>query len=160
MSDRQGWGGRGVDNNQVLQKLCYAHIYARTYVLKYLIYSGANTKRKPTTTEMEFLDIILTKDLSFLLHSIHSPFYWRISKNPILFFGFNNPYKKICETRKLKSIPEQHFEERKMRVENQTKLESEKIQVYAQKLRLKIPFKNTISGHLYCIQDLTGTMVQ
>ncbi len=30
--------------------------------------------------EMEFLDIILTKDLSLLLYVIHSPFYWRILK--------------------------------------------------------------------------------
>jgi hypothetical protein len=28
--------------------------------------------------EMEFLDIILTKDLSLLLNAIHNPFYWRI----------------------------------------------------------------------------------
>jgi hypothetical protein len=27
---------------------------------------------------MEFLDINLTKDLSLLLHGIHSPFYWQI----------------------------------------------------------------------------------
>jgi hypothetical protein len=51
--------------------------------------------------EMEFLDISLTKDSSLLLHVIHSPFYLRILKNPILLSGFNNPYKKIRETRKL-----------------------------------------------------------
>jgi hypothetical protein len=28
-------------------------------------------------SEMEFLDIILTKDLSLLLHAIRSPLYWR-----------------------------------------------------------------------------------
>jgi hypothetical protein len=40
----------------------------------------------------------------------------------------------------------------KMRVENQTKakLESEKTRVYARKPRLKLPFKNSISG-LSCI---------
>jgi hypothetical protein len=29
--------------------------------------------------EAEFLDISLTKDVSLLLHAIHSPFYWSIS---------------------------------------------------------------------------------
>jgi hypothetical protein len=48
-------------------------------------------------TEMEFLDIILTKDWSLLLHAIHSPFYWRISKKGILYSGFRNPYKKIAK---------------------------------------------------------------
>jgi hypothetical protein len=37
--------------------------------------------------EMEFLNINLTKDLSLLLHAIHSPFYWRIFKETILFSG-------------------------------------------------------------------------
>jgi hypothetical protein len=32
----------------------------------------------PFYTEMEFLDINLTKDLSFLPHAIYSPFYWQI----------------------------------------------------------------------------------
>jgi hypothetical protein len=62
---------------------------------------------------MEFLDINLTKDSNLLLHAIHSAFYWRILKKTILFSGFQNPYKKICETRKLKSIPEKHFVEEK-----------------------------------------------
>jgi hypothetical protein len=30
--------------------------------------------------EMEFLNINLTNDSSFLLHAIHRPFYWRILK--------------------------------------------------------------------------------
>jgi hypothetical protein len=47
------------------------------------------------------LDINLKKDLSMLLHAIHSPFYWQITKKTILFSGFNNVHKKICETRKL-----------------------------------------------------------
>jgi hypothetical protein len=55
---------------------------------------------------MEFLDINLTKELSLLLHAIHSPFYWRILKKNVLFSGFKNPYKKIRETRKLQSIHE------------------------------------------------------
>jgi hypothetical protein len=36
-----------------------------------------NRKSKP---EMEFLDIILTKDSSFYLHAIQSPFYRQIFK--------------------------------------------------------------------------------
>jgi hypothetical protein len=40
-------------------------------------------------TDMEFLDINLTKDSSFLLHAIHSAFYRRI-----LISGFKNRYKK------------------------------------------------------------------
>jgi hypothetical protein len=43
-------------------------------------------------------------------------------KKTILFSGFKNPYKKICETRKLKSIHEKHFVERKKGVENQKNL--------------------------------------
>jgi hypothetical protein len=42
--------------------------------------------------------------------------------------------------------------ERKMRAENQRNLESEKIRVYAQKPRLKMPIKNSISGRF----DLHG----
>ncbi len=34
-----------------------------------------------------------------------------------------------------------------MRIETRQKLESEKIRVYAQKPRLKMPFTNSISGH-------------
>jgi hypothetical protein len=48
----------------------------------------------------------LTKDPSLLLHAIHIPFYWRILKKTILFSGFINPFKKICETRKLEFIHE------------------------------------------------------
>ncbi len=55
---------------------------------------------------MEFLDISLTRDSSLSLHAIHShsPFYLRILKKTILYFGYKNPYKKIRETRKLESI--------------------------------------------------------
>jgi hypothetical protein len=47
---------------------------------------------------MEFLDINLANDSRLLLHAIHSPFYWRILKETILFSGFKNPCKKIRET--------------------------------------------------------------
>jgi hypothetical protein len=55
-------------------------------------------------TEMEFLDISLTKDSSLLFHAIH----WRISKKTIVLqkTKTKNPYKKIRETRKLLSIHE------------------------------------------------------
>ncbi len=62
--------------------------------------------------EMEFLDINLTKDLSLLLHDIHSPFLWLIVKENLILLWFKNPYKKICETRKLKSIHEKYFVQR------------------------------------------------
>jgi hypothetical protein len=62
---------------------------------------------------MEFLDIELTKDLSLLLHAIHSPFYRRILKETILLSDLKNLYKKIRETRKLEYIHEQHLVERK-----------------------------------------------
>jgi hypothetical protein len=42
-------------------------------------------------TEIEFLDINLTKDSSLLLHAIHSPFYWRILQKTTLLSGFKNP---------------------------------------------------------------------
>jgi len=44
-------------------------------------------------------------ELDSFLHSIHSPFYWRILKRTILYSDFNNSLK-ICETRKLDSIHE------------------------------------------------------
>jgi hypothetical protein len=55
---------------------------------------------------MKFLDTNLAKDLSLLLHAIRSPFYRRIFKKTTLFSGLKNPYKKICELRKLESIHE------------------------------------------------------
>jgi hypothetical protein len=59
---------------------------------------------------MEFLNINLTKYLNLLFHAIHSPFYWW---KTILFSGFTNPCKKIRKTRKIVSIHEQYFVERK-----------------------------------------------
>jgi hypothetical protein len=56
--------------------------------------------------EIEFLDTILTKIWSLLLHAIQSPFYWRILKKTILFSSFKNPYQTIHEKRKLESIHE------------------------------------------------------
>jgi hypothetical protein len=59
--------------------------------------------------EMELMDISLKKDLSLLLHALHSFFYWRILKKTILFSGFQNSYKKFSETRKPESIHELHL---------------------------------------------------
>jgi len=68
------------------------------------------------------LDINLTKDSSLLLYDIHSFFYWRISQKIIeLFSDFNNTYKKIREGRQLKFIHELHLENKKTRVENETR---------------------------------------
>jgi hypothetical protein len=64
--------------------------------------------------EMEFMD---------MLHAIHSPFYRWILKKTILFSCFHNPYKKkINKTRKLESIPEYYFVDRKNEGKKQTKL--------------------------------------
>jgi hypothetical protein len=58
-------------------------------------------------SEIEFLDISLTRDSSLLLYAIHSPIlYWWILKKTILFSGFKNTYKKIREIKKLESIHE------------------------------------------------------
>jgi hypothetical protein len=37
-----------------------------------------------TSTEMEFLDISLTKDSCLWLYAIHSPFYWRMLKKTLV----------------------------------------------------------------------------
>ncbi len=57
-------------------------------------------------SKMEFLDMNLTKDSSLLLRAIHSLFYGWILQKIILYYGFKTPYKKIRETKKLKSIHE------------------------------------------------------
>jgi hypothetical protein len=63
-------------------------------------------------------------------HIYVTPCYWRILKKTVVYSGFKNPDRKIRETRKLDK--------------NSSR---EKTRVYAQKHRLKIPFKNFISGH-------------
>jgi hypothetical protein len=54
------------------------------------------------------------KRLESLLQVIHSPFYWRILQKNILFSGLKKSLHKIRETRKLESIHEKHFVERKI----------------------------------------------
>jgi hypothetical protein len=63
---------------------------------------------------MELLDINLTKDLSFLLNAIHSPFYWRILKNNVLFSGFKNPCKKAAKQENLSLFMKSISVERKI----------------------------------------------
>jgi hypothetical protein len=57
-------------------------------------------------TEMEFLDINVTKGSKLLLHAVKSLFLWRISKKTMVYSGFKNPCKKIRVTRKLESVHE------------------------------------------------------
>ncbi len=89
--------------------------------------------------EMEFLDIKLIKDPSFLLPAIHSLFYWRILKKTILFSGSKNPYKKSALTRKLKSIHEKYFVERKNKGKNPDK-NSSLTRNFDKKCCSRIPF--------------------
>ncbi len=94
---------------------------------------------------MEFLDINLTKKSeSFNPCCTKSLLLADFFKETILFSGFKTPYKKSGK-QEIKVYSDQHFVEQKMKVENQTKLESEKTRVYAQKPRLKMPFKDSIS---------------
>ncbi len=67
---------------------------------------------------MEFSDINLTKDSSLLLHAIHSPFYWRILKKTILFFGFKNTNKQSVRQENLSLSMNSILLNRKIRVEN------------------------------------------
>jgi hypothetical protein len=61
---------------------------------------------------MEIRDGILGHQFNKRLKSF-APIYLRILKKTILLSGFKNSYKKICETRKLESVHEQHFVEQK-----------------------------------------------
>ncbi len=66
--------------------------------------SESKLQKRQLGSEMEFLDISLAKDSILLLNAIHTVrfFNWRILKKTILYFGFNNPFKKIRETRNIK----------------------------------------------------------
>jgi hypothetical protein len=107
---------------------------------------------------MEFLDINFTKDSILLLYTIHSHLLLEILKKTkpygTLYSSFNNPLgKKIRETRKLEYIHEWHFKERKNEGRKpDKKLKSEKTRVYAQRSRLNMPFKNSISVNFNSIK--------
>ncbi len=69
---------------------------------------------------MEFLNTNLTKYTSLLLYAIHSPFYWRILKKPILFSDLiiiKKSEKQENSSLFMNSI----LYDEKMEVENQTK---------------------------------------
>jgi hypothetical protein len=51
-------------------------------------------------TEIELLDINLTIDSSFLLHVIHSTFYWRILKKPYSYLVLKILTKKSAKPKK------------------------------------------------------------
>ncbi len=55
-----------------------------------------------STTEMEFLDINLTKDSSVLLHAIHSLSNGGFIKKIILYSGFKNTCKKNPRNKKIR----------------------------------------------------------
>ncbi len=96
--------------------------------------------------EMEFLDTSLRKYSSVLLYAIHSPFYWRIFKKAIVYSSLIRVLKiltkKIRETRKLESIHEQHFVERKN--EDRKPDKNSKLKTI-EKPHLRMPFKNSVS---------------
>ncbi len=95
---------------------------------------------------MEFLDINLTKGFA-----IHSHICWRILGKTILFSGLKNPLKKKSVKQENSSqFMNRILQKWKIRVKNQTKLESEKTQVYAQQPLLQMAFKNSISGNVWC----------
>ncbi len=70
---------------------------------------------------MEFLDIILTKDSSLLLHAIHNPLYWRILKKTILLSGLQTLTKRSAKKKNSSLFMNSILWNVKMRVENQTK---------------------------------------
>jgi hypothetical protein len=49
-------------------------------VLKLVVNYNRQHQIHSTPDEIEFLDINLSKDTSFLLYAVHSPVYWRIFK--------------------------------------------------------------------------------
>ncbi len=80
--------------------------------------------KQGVSSEMEFLDINLTKDSRLLKsfgHAIHSPFYWRILKKSILFSGLKNPHKNSAKPENSRLCMNSILQNGKMRVENQTK---------------------------------------
>ncbi len=67
---------------------------------------------------MEFLNIILTKDSSLLLHAMHaiqSPFYWRILKKTKLFL---TEQKKSRKQENSSLFMNRILKNEKMRVDN------------------------------------------
>ncbi len=90
------------------------------------------------------MDISLTKDLSLLLHVIHSLSTGGFINKARLCFGFKNTYKKNRKTGKLEPIREYHFVERKNEGRKPYKLESEKTRGLYLKCRSRIPSRETL----------------
>jgi hypothetical protein len=84
-------------------------INVEKYGLWLLLFKENREKR----TAMEFLALIWLKTQVFCSMLFTVPYTFQILQHNILYSGFENPYKKIRETRKLKSIYEQQFVERK-----------------------------------------------
>ncbi len=86
----------------------------------------------------------LTKDLSLMLHAIHSLFYWRVlQKKPysslVLKLFTKNPWNHKTRF---------YFAEQKNEGRKPDKNSSLRgLIVFVQKARLKLPFKNYISGY-------------
>ncbi len=98
--------------------------------------------------------INFTKGSSLLLCAMRTTqslkLYLQIFKKTILFSGFKNPYKKSAKQEDSSLFMNSILKNEEMRAENQTKIESEKTSVYAQKPRLNILSKNSISEGTLC----------
>jgi hypothetical protein len=101
---------------------------------------------------MEFLDNKFDKRVESFApcYAQSLKLYLRILKKTILFSGFKNPYQKSAKQEDSSLFMNSILKNEEMRAENQTKVETEKTQVYAQEPRLKIPVKNTISEGTLC----------
>ncbi len=114
-------------------------------------WTASSTDVRPsasTVLEMEFSDINMKKDSSLLFHAIHSLSTGGFIKenHTLLCMVLKIHTKKSAKQENSSLFVNRILQKGKERVENQTKLESEKSQSYAQKPRVKIPFKNSISG--------------
>ncbi len=83
----------------------------------------------------------LTKDSSLLLYAIHTTFaYWWILEKTIFFSGFKNTYPVLKNPRNMKTRVYSWIA-----LLTNGKLRVEGTRVYAQKTRLNMLFKNSIS---------------
>jgi hypothetical protein len=101
-----------------------------------------------SSPEMEFLDINLTKDLIILLHAVHSPFYWRISRRSSSSLVLIIITKESTKQGNLSLFMNSILQSGKIRLENWTKI---RVWVWENsslcpETSTKKPFKNSISG--------------
>jgi hypothetical protein len=92
----------------------------------------------------------MTKTSSLLLHAIQSSCYWWILQKTI-----SNQYLKI-QTKDLRKKENLSLFMNSLSKKLDKKLESEKTQVCAHKPRLKMPFKNSISGIYITVEQIHG----